>query len=115
MPIAVPPVDGKIDTMLGELRGEFLDERAVLCVYRRHATEAEVVLTHDAQALERDVASAGDVLQERDDIIRALRTAERDDQQRIEHRGDARRDALERRHEQRNPTDGARSDRRGAA
>ena len=57
------------------------EELAVLVVDRRAAAEEEVVLAHLLQPLARDAAAAGDVLQERHDVLGLLRTAEGHQQQ----------------------------------
>ena len=55
---------------------QLLDQRPVDPVDRRHPTEVEVVLRHVVEPLRRYVAPAGDVLQERADLLGAFRPAE---------------------------------------
>ena len=83
-PVAVAPVDGQVDALPWQLVAQGGDEHAVLLVDRTHATEVEVVLTHLAQPLLGDAASARHVLQERHHVVGSLRPTERDDEQRID-------------------------------
>ncbi len=59
------------------------DEGPVLGVDRADAAEVEVVLGDLFQPLPGDVAAPGDVLQERDDVVRPFRAAEGEHEQRV--------------------------------
>ena len=87
VPVAVAPVDRQVEAGGPEVLLDRGDERAVLVVDRAAATEEEVVLADLLETLPRDAASAGDVLQERDDVLGLLGPAERDEQQRVVRRG----------------------------
>ena len=65
----------------GEVLAERGEERAVLVVDRGAAAEQEVVLADLLQPLARDAPAAGDVLEERHDVLGLLGPAERDQQQ----------------------------------
>ena len=86
-PVAVAPVDRQVETARRELRLQRRDQRAVLRVDGAHAAEAEVVLADSEQTLARDVAAAGDVLEERQHVVGTLWPAEGDEQQGVVRRG----------------------------
>ena len=60
------------------------NQGAVLGIDRTDAAEDLVVMGHLLQPLTRDVAPAGDVLEKGHHVVRPLRPAERDDQDRLE-------------------------------
>ena len=84
VPVAVAEVDRQLDRVLGELPLDRRDQLAVLGVDRADAAEQVVVLRDLEQPLARDAASARHVLEERQHVVRALRPAERDDEQGVE-------------------------------
>ena len=84
MPVAVAEVDRQLDAASAQLRLECLDQLTVLGVDRTDAAEQLVVVGDIEQALARDVASARDVLEERQDVVRPFGAAERDEHDRIE-------------------------------
>ena len=86
-PVAVAPVDRQVQAVGREVRLDRRDQRAVLRVDRADAAEAEVVLGHLEQPLARDPAAPGDVLQERQHVVRPLRPAEGHQQERVVRRG----------------------------
>ena len=67
--------------MLGEVLAQRVQQRAVLRVDRADPAEQEVVLPDLLEPLPGDAAAARDVLQERDDVVRALGAAEGEQQQ----------------------------------
>ena len=69
-----------VRAQLGLERG---DQLAVLGVDRADAAEQLVVMRHLEQPLARDVAAAGDVLEERHHVVHPLGPAERDDHDRV--------------------------------
>ena len=81
LPVAVAPVDRQVDAVRREVRSQRGDQRAVLRVDRRHAAEVLVVLGDLGQPLVGHAAAAGDVAQERHDVVVALRAAEGQEQQ----------------------------------
>jgi hypothetical protein len=83
VPVAIAEVDRQLDSSSCELALERVDQRAVLCVDRAHAAEALVMVGDVEEPLTRDVAAAGDVLEERHHVVRPLRPAEGDDEQRV--------------------------------
>ena len=66
-----------------ELGLERRDQLAVLAVDRADAAEELVVVRDLLEPLARDVAAAGDVLEERHHVVHPLGPAERDDEQRV--------------------------------
>ena len=76
VPVAVAPVDRQV-----ELGPDRRQQRPVLRVDRRHPAEVGVVLGHLEQPLPRHAPPADDVLQERQHVVLALRTAEGQQQQ----------------------------------
>src|SRR4029453_3663787 len=83
MPVAVAPVDRQRNVVGGEVGTNGGEQLAALVVDRAPATEAVVVLAHLREPFGWDVAATGDVLQERDHVIWALRPAKRQEQQRV--------------------------------
>ncbi len=83
VPVAVAEVDRQPDPVRGELGLERRDQIAVLLVDRADAAEELVVMADLREPLARDVASARDVLEERDHVVGPLGAAERDDEQRV--------------------------------
>ena len=84
MPVAVAEVDRQVDAASAQLGLERGDQRAVLGVDRTDAAEQLVVVGDVEQPLARDVASARDVLEERQHVIRPFGAAERDEHDRVE-------------------------------
>ena len=78
-PIAVAEVDRQID-----LAPQLCDQLAVDAVDRRDAAEMQVVFRDVGQPFTRDAAAAGDVLQERHDLLGTLRPPERQQQDSVE-------------------------------
>jgi hypothetical protein len=72
----LPPVHRQVHAASGEFRLERRLQRAVLAVDRAHPVERTVVSGDRLKPLLRDTATAGDVAQERDDVVLALRTTE---------------------------------------
>jgi len=83
VPVPVAPVDREVDPAGAELRPEGARERAVLAVDRADPVEREVVVRDLLEALPRDPAAAGDVLEERHHVVRRLGSAEGDEQEGI--------------------------------
>ncbi len=77
MPVAIAPVDGERAAGPHELGVEGSDEGSILRVDRAHSPEPLVLLGHDLQSLRRDVAPAGHVLEEGEDVVGALWPTER--------------------------------------
>ncbi len=80
-PVAVAPVDGQVQAVLGEVLAQCVQQFPVLRVDGADAVEQEVVLPHLLETLAGDAASTGDVLQEGDDVVGAFGTAEGQQQQ----------------------------------
>lgn len=80
-PVAVAPVDRQIKTVSREVLAEGVQQGAVLVVDRADPAEQEVVLPDFLQAFRGDAAPTRHVLQERDHVVRALRAAEREQEQ----------------------------------
>ena len=82
-PVPVPPVDGQRQAAGREGGADRGQQVPALLVDRAHPADRVVVLGHAGQPLRRDAAAAGDVLQERHDVVGAFRTAERDEQESV--------------------------------
>src|SRR5699024_359909 len=82
-PEPVAPVDRQVDTGRLEVRGDGGEQIPALLVDRADPSEEEVVFPDLSEPLPGDVASTSDVLQERDDLVLALRATERDEQKRV--------------------------------
>ncbi|CAM5462710.1 hypothetical protein SALBM311S_00104 [Streptomyces alboniger] len=80
-PVAVAPVDRQIQAVVREVLAEGVQQGAVLVVDGTDPAEQEVVLTDFLQTFLGDAAPARHVLQERDDVVRPLRAAEREQEQ----------------------------------
>ena len=80
-PVPVPPVDGQRQAAGREGGADRGQQVPALLVDRAHPADRVVVLGHAGQPLRRDAAAAGDVLQERHDVVGAFRAAERDEQE----------------------------------
>src|SRR5262245_40029653 len=83
MPVAVAPVDRQPDIVGGKVGTNSGEQLPALVVDRAPATVAVVVLPYLREPFGWDAAAAGDVLQERDHVVRALRPAKRQEQQRV--------------------------------
>src|SRR4249919_3462548 len=83
MPVAVAPVDRQRNVVGGEVGTNGGEQLAALVVDRAPATEAVVVLPHLREPFGWDTSATGDVLQERDHVVRTLRPAKRQEQQRV--------------------------------
>src|SRR4249919_851635 len=83
MPVAVAPVDRQRNVVGGEVGTNGGEQLAALVVDRAPATEAVVVLPHLREPFGWDTSATGDVLKERDHVIRTLRPAKRQEQQRV--------------------------------
>src|ERR671912_388211 len=81
LPIPVAPVDRQVDPGGREVGFEGRDQCSVLIVDRRPAAEQEVVLPRLCEALARNAPPAGDVLEERQDVLRTLRPSEAQEEQ----------------------------------
>ena len=86
MPVAVAPVDGQRVTGRRELGVQSGDERTIVRVDRAHAIHDVVLLGDLPESLRRHVATLGDVLEERHDVVGPLGAAERDDHDGVVHR-----------------------------
>src|ERR1700712_3631828 len=84
LPVAIAEVDRKRLPPLGQLEFNLLDYRTVDPVDRRDAIEVVVVLGYRVEALRRDTATPGDVLQERPNLLGPLGSAEREEKQRVD-------------------------------
>jgi hypothetical protein len=82
-PVAVAPHDRRRDTARRQLGPQRREQRAVLVVDRAAAAELPVVLGDLGQPLARDPAPPGDVLEEREHLVRPLGTAEGEQQDRV--------------------------------
>ena len=80
-PVAVAPVDGQVQAVLGEVLAQRVQQFPVLGVDGADAAEQEVVLPHLLEPLAGDAAATGDVLQERDHVVGAFGAAEGQQQQ----------------------------------
>ena len=76
VPVAVAPEDRQVDAPAGEFGLHGGLERAVLLVNRADAAVGAVVVRDLFEPLVRDAAAPGDVAEERDDVLLALRAAE---------------------------------------
>ncbi len=76
IPVAVAPEHGEPDAAGGELRFDSRLEVAVLLVDGADAAVGAVVVRDLFEPFVRDSASAGDVAEERDDVVLALGAAE---------------------------------------
>ena len=81
MPVAVAEVDRQVDAVGGELVLQGGDERPVLLIDGADAAEVRVVRGDLREAFPRDVAAAGHVFEEREDVVHPLRAAEGEDEQ----------------------------------
>ena len=82
-PVAVAEVHRKVHPGRRKLLLDRRDRVAVQPVDRRDATEVPVVLGDLEEPFARDAAAPGDVLEERHDVLRAFRSAEGHDQNRV--------------------------------
>jgi hypothetical protein len=64
-----------------ELGSQSVEQLAVLLVDGADPAEREVVVRHLLEALARDAAAAGDVLEERHHVVGTLRAPERDEEE----------------------------------
>ena len=76
VPVAVAEVDRQVEPLLGQVLLQRGDERPVLVVDRAASAEEEVVLADLLEPLTRDAPPAGDVLEERHDVLGLLRAPE---------------------------------------
>src|SRR5579864_4686699 len=83
MPVSIAPVDRQPGTVAGQFRFEARDQSTVLIVDRALAAEMIIVLGHFEHALARNIAAAQNVFEKRDDIVRLLRSSERENQYRV--------------------------------
>ena len=80
MPVAISPVDRQLRAVAGQLELQIADEGPILLVDRALAAEMIIMLGDREHPLPGDVLAPQDVFQERDDLFRLFRSAERDDQ-----------------------------------
>src|SRR5271170_4266026 len=80
MPIAIAPINGKARTVALKLAGEARDQLAILLIDGTPAAEVIIMLRHFEQTFALDIAPAQNVLEERNHLIRLLRSAKRKDQ-----------------------------------
>ena len=71
------------EALLGEFAFERCDQGAILTVDGSLPAETIVVLGHFEQSLPGDISAAENVFEKRNDIFRALRSAEGHEQQRV--------------------------------
>src|SRR5271166_1952250 len=83
MPIAVPPIDWQRWPAALQLRLQCRNQLSRLLVNGALALEVVVVLGHGQHALARNIATAQHVLKKRNHLFTRLRSAERNDQNRI--------------------------------
>src|SRR5262249_39093773 len=83
MPVAVSPKNWQSDGAPLQFRNQCGNERPDLRVDRASPAEMVVVPGNLLQACLRNIAAAGDVPQERQDVFGTLRTSKSDDQDRI--------------------------------
>ncbi len=80
-PVAVAPVHRQVQAVLGEVLAQRVQQGAVLVVDGADPAEPEVVLPDFLEAFLGDAPPACHVLQERDDVVRAFRAAEGEQEQ----------------------------------
>src|SRR5699024_10761245 len=80
VPVAVAPVDGKVQSAGGQFLGQGSAQAPVLPIDGADSAEVAVVGGDVLEPFVRDAAPGGDIAQERDDLVLSLRTAESGEQ-----------------------------------
>src|SRR5580704_12350871 len=76
MPVAIAPIDGKLQPVAGQFQFERGDQFAVVIVDRALAAEMIIMLRDGQHPLARYIAPAQDILKKRYDVVRLFGPSE---------------------------------------